>query len=608
MKILRRLIPFARPLYHFIPEYVVFTMLVIVFGLLNFALLIPVLDLLFNNTVPQAIPAVPDFSLSFGYFKELFDHIFFTIIKQYGKFQALVFVCSIIGVSIFLANLFKFLAVKVLVRLRMKIMAGLRNKLYDKYMQLGLSYHHNNTAGESIMVITNEVQEIELSLVNSLQVLLRDPLVVVAYFGMLMYWSAKLTLFTLFFLPLSGLAISAITRRLKKLNHFSQDMMSKMLSFITESLGGVRQIQSFTAEKQMYDKFAEINDGFSRNSKKLFSRKEMASPISEVLGVIAALMLVVFGGYLIIYGKTTLTGNGFIAYLALYTQMIQPLKNLSQTSSNIQRGIAAGERIFAVLDKPVSIQDGPGAQPLEKFEHSISIKNISFSYEEKDVIRHLSLDIEKGKKIALVGASGSGKSTLIDLISRFYDVKDGSISIDGHDIRDLELTSLRNQIGIVSQHAFLFNDTIAHNIAFGMENVTIPEVVNAAKIANAHEFIMQSTNKYDTIVGETGVKLSGGQRQRITIARAILKNAPILILDEATSSLDTESERLVQDAIDKMIQDRTSIIIAHRLSTVRHADEIIVMSHGEIVERGTHESLMARGGAYRKLVDMQEVK
>jgi subfamily B ATP-binding cassette protein MsbA len=608
MKILLRLIPFARPLYHFIPEYIVYTLLGILFGLLNFALLIPVMDLLFNNPVPAAAPLLPEFSVSLEYFKSLFNHHFYSIIISYGKFRALLFVCGIIGISILLSNVLKYMAVKVLIRLRLKLMEGVRNELFRTYMHQGLRYHNNNTTGESIMVMTTEVQEIEISIVNSLQVLLRDPLVVVAYFGLLMYWSPQLTFFTLVFLPVSGLAITAITRKLKRLNYFSQDMMSRMLSVISESLGGIRQIQSFTAEKVMEGKFREVNRKFSVNSKSLFGKKELASPISEVLGVLSALVLILFAGYLIIHGRTELTGNGFIAYLALYTQMIQPLKNISQTSGNIQRGIAACERIFAVMDAPSEIRDKPDATVLGGFEKSIHIRDVSFAYEQMPVIRNFSLQVEKGRKIALVGPSGSGKSTLIDLISRYYDVQQGKIEIDGYDVRDLQLRSLRSHISIVSQNAVLFNDTISNNIAFGNTHYTQEEIEQAARVANAHEFILQTTEGYDTVVGETGVKLSGGQRQRITIARAILKNAPILILDEATSSLDTESEKLVQHAIDKMVQDRTSIIIAHRLSTIRHADEIIVMNRGEIAERGTHTTLLEKGGIYKKLIEMQEVR
>jgi subfamily B ATP-binding cassette protein MsbA len=608
MKILRRLLPYARPLHHFIPEYIIYTLLGIIFGLVNFALLIPILELLFGKSAAQVVHTVPEFSFSISYFKDLFYYHLNNIIVSQGKFKALVFICSIVGVSVILSNIFRYLAVKVLIRLRLRLMYRVRNELFSKYMHQSLRFHHDHPKGESLMVMTGEVQELESSIVNALQVLMRDPLTVIAYFAMLMYMSAQLTLFTLIFLPVTGILITSITRKLKKLSYFSQDFMSRLISFTNECMHGIRQVQSFTAEKMMLGKFEDVNNRFSRNSKKLFSKKELASPISEVLGVIAALMLVMFGGYLILEGKSNLTGEFFLTYIILYTQVLPPLKNISQTPGNLQRGIAATERIFKVLDAPTEITDAPGTIEKKTFEKGIRINNINFAYEQNEVIRNFSLEIPEGKKVALVGASGSGKSTLVDLISRYYDVNSGNITIDGTDIRQISISSLRNLMGFVSQNTFLFNDTIANNIRLGKPGATDEEVIHAAKIANAHEFIEQSENGYETVIGESGLKLSGGQRQRVTIARAILKNAPILILDEATSALDTESERLVQDAINKMMTNRTSIVIAHRLSTVRDTDEIIVMQKGEIAERGSHDELIARGGIYKRLIDLQEVK
>lgn len=575
--------------------------------MVNFALLIPILDLLFNKPFIGTVPH-PTFAFTVAYFKDIFYYHLYSIIHEHGKFSALLFVCAIVGVSVVLTNFFRYMAVRVLMRLRLRVMFRLRNDLFAKYLHQSLAYHHDHAKGESIMVLTAEVQEIESSVINSLQVLLKDPFIVIAYFGMLMYWSMKLTLFTLIFLPISGFIISSLTRSLKKLNYFSQDTLSTLISFSNECLYGIRQVQSFTAEMLMLRKFETINDNFSRNSKLLFGKKELAPPISEVLGVITALTLILFGGYLILTGKTNLTGNGFIAYLALYTQMIQPLKNISQTSSNLQRGIAATERIFRLKDAEVDITDKPDAVEKQDFRREISINNISFAYTNKPVVKHLSLKIPEGRKVALVGASGSGKSTLVDLICRYYDVTDGSITIDGVDVRDIKLRSLRDLIGFVSQNTFLFNDSIANNIALGKPGATEAEIIEAAKIANAHEFILHTEQGYQTNIGEGGMKLSGGQRQRIAIARAVLKNAPILVLDEATSSLDTESERLVQDAINNMMHGRTSIVIAHRLSTVQNSDEIVVIQKGEIAEQGTHPSLIAKGGIYKRLVDLQVVK
>ncbi len=608
MKILRRLIPFARPFHHFFPEYIIYTFLSIVFGLINFALLIPVLNLLFKNDQIVST-AKPAFSLSIGFFKDFFNYHFTSIVNEHNKFYALVFVCCIIGISILLANVFRYMAVRVILRLRLKLMAGVRNVLYAKYVKQSLSYHHNKNKSELLTAITSEVQEIESSVINALQIMMRDPFIVIAYFFVLLYWSVPLTLFTLLFLPLTGIAISLLTKKLRKLSYFSSDTMNRLLGITEESISGIRPLQSFTAEDAMNAKFQEVNSDFTWHSKRLFGKKELASPISETIGVIAALCLVVFGGYLILYtSKTVLSGEAFIAYLALYTQMIQPLKNISSTSSNLQRGIVACEKIFDILDSDVVIADKPTAISKNDFNNAININNISFSYGNTDVIDTINLTIAKGKTVALVGQSGSGKSTLVDLICRFYDVQKGAITIDGANIADIKIKNLRGLISVVSQDNFLFNDTIASNIALSNPAATQQQIIAAAQIANAHEFITAMPEGYNTVTGERGVKLSGGQRQRITIARAILKNSPIIILDEATSALDTESERLVQDAINNLMSNRTSIVIAHRLSTIRHADEIIVLQKGEIVERGTHDSLITQNGFYKRLVDMQEVR
>lgn len=608
MKILKRLIPFARPLKHFFPEYIIYTFFSILFGLVNFALLIPVLGLLFNKNA-VAVITKPTFSFTLNFAKDFFNYHFTSIANELGKFWALAFVCAIIGVSILLTNFFRYMSVRVMLRLRLKILGNLRSALYKKYIHQSLPYHHNKKKSDLLVVMINEVQEIESSVLNSLQVILRDPFIVLSYFGVLFYWSPKLTLFTLLFLPITGFAISILTKKLKKLSYFSSEMMNKLLGISEESISGIKPIQSFTAENDMGEKFNQINNDFTKHSKRLFGRKELASPISETIGVLAALCLVLFGGYLILIdGTTSLSGEAFIGYLALYTQLIQPLKNISSTSSNLQRGIVASEKIFDVLDSEVVIKDLPNATEKTSFEHKIDIKAINFAYGEKSVLNNINLTIAKGKTIALVGQSGSGKSTLIDLICRFYDVQNGEINIDDVPIKNIKISNLRSLISVVSQDNFLFNNTIATNINLGNPTATMDDIIAAAKIANAHDFITAMPDGYLTSPGERGVKLSGGQRQRITIARAVLKNSPIIILDEATSALDTESERLVQDAINNLMNNRTSIVIAHRLSTVRHANEIIVLHQGTIVERGTHDGLIAEEGYYKKLVEMQEVR
>jgi len=608
MKVIRRLLKYVTPLYHYLPEYVIYTILGIIFGLVNFTMLIPMLNILFGVTGGEVIHQQPQFSFSISYFTDLFNYHFTRIITEHGKMYALGFICSIILTATILSNLFRYLATKVLLRLRLNTMEKIRNELYSKLTHQSLSFYHNNKKGAILSTITNEVQEIESSLVNALQSWLKDPFVVIAYFIGLFFISPRLTLFTIIFLPVAGLAIASVTNKLRKISYFNMGLLEKILTHTEETISGIRVIQSFAAEKYSIDRFKDINRSFSKTSKSMFSRKELTSPLSEILGILVVITIVMYGGYLLTTSQSYLTGSMFITYLALYSQIIQPLKSLSNSSSNVHRGIVAGEKIFALLDEKEQIREAVDSVPKKEFTQNIQLHNVTFRYQTQDVLHNVNLNIQKGKTVALVGESGSGKSTLADLVSRFYDPSEGQITIDGVDISKIKLTDLRSLISFVSQEAVLFNDTIFNNISFGVPNADKAAVIEAAKIANAHSFIEQTDNGYDTIVGDRGMKLSGGQRQRITIARAIFKNAPILILDEATSALDTESERLVQDAINKMMQNRTSVVIAHRLSTIRHADEIIVLQKGEIVERGTHEELLQKQGYYFKLIQLQEVK
>lgn len=609
MKKIFRLLSFAKPLRHYFPEYIIYTVLGILFGLLNFTMLIPILRILFGQEAMQNVPkAEPAFSFSIGFIADWFTWWFSKIIHEKGNLTALALVCSIIIVSTILANISRYLAVRVLMRLRLKLLQNVRNALYNKLMNQSLTYYHNARKGDIVTIITNEVQEIESSVVNSLQVWLKDPLIVIVYFGVLFYMSPSLTLFTLFFLPISGLLISYITKRLKQIGWFSQELFGRIMSFIDESVTGVKVIQSFTAEEEMTHRFEKLNHEFSRTSKKMFGKRELAAPISEVLGVMVVIGIVMYGGNLLLTGESPLDGSQFITYLILYSQIIQPLKSISNTTTNLQRGLIAADKIFATLDAPVAITDKPNAKEKTSFDTAIEVKNLSFDYTGKPVLKNVNFTIAKGKTIALVGESGSGKSTLADLLQRFYDPKEGGIYVDGTDIRDLQLKSLRGLIATVSQEAILFHDSVKNNIVFNGEENNPDKLNRAASIANAHSFIEQMDQQYETQVGDRGMKMSGGQRQRVTIARAVYKDAPILILDEATSALDTESERLVQDAINKMMQNRTCVVIAHRLSTVRHADEILVLQRGEVVERGTHDQLVAQNGYYKRLVDMQEVR
>lgn len=601
MKILWRLRIYGKPWSHFFPEYIIYSLLGIVFGLLNFTLLIPILQLLFDqNTNP--VTQKPSGLSGLAYIQAYFNYCLWQIIGTYGRFTALLTVCGIVGLSILIGNTARYLAIRTLLRLKLKVMQVIRNDIYGSLLQQSLSYHNNQRRGDLLSVIGGEVQEVEVSALNAVQVLLRDPIVVIAYLFVLFYISPVLTLFTLIFLPVTGIFISMITRKLKKLSFFSQQDLSQMIIHTDETISGMRQIHSYTAEAYMLSRFKAFNSRFSGVSKKLFSRKEMATPIGEISGVFAALVLIAIGGYLILNGKSALTGPSFIAYLAMYTQIIQPLKNISQMSSNVQRGIVACEKIFRVIDAERMITNSKEAKGKASFQHDITFADVSFSYSERNVLNKISFRLQRGQTIALVGPSGSGKSTLADLMMRFYDVSNGSILIDGVDIRDIRIEDIRHMTAMVSQDTFLFNDTVYNNIALGNLQASREQVVEAAKAANAHEFIRRLDNGYETTTGDRGVKLSGGQRQRIAIARAILKNAPILILDEATSALDNESELLVQEALNKLMKDRTTIIIAHRLSTVRQADSILVLDHGKLIEQGNHLELINQKGQYWKMI------
>ncbi|CAL1521461.1 ABC transporter ATP-binding protein [Chitinophaga sp. MM2321] len=610
MKTFKRLLGYATPLHHYIPEYVIYTIIGIVFGMVNFAMLIPLLTVIFNQVedIPKTLTH-PSFSLTIGYFIDLFNYYFYNFIKASGtKQSALYFVCAVIGVCITIANLGRYMSTRVIVRLKMTMISRLRTGLYKKFTEQSLGFYSEKQKGDLLSTMTNDVQEIEGSVVNSIQILLRDPFIIIGYFAALFYISPKLTLFTIIFFPFSGVIISYISKKLKQKGWYSQELLGKILNVTEETLGGIRIIQSFTAGRFMQKKFGEVNHRFITVSKAMFNQRELASPVSEIMGVIVVIVLVIYGGTLVLNGSDLLTGATFMTYLVFYSQIMQPAKNISTAITTIQRGMVASERIFNILDSPVTITEKPDAKAITTFNSQIQYDHVSFKYEQQYVLKQIDLTIQKGQMIALVGRSGAGKSTMADVLPRFYDVNEGTIRIDGTDIRDVKLDDLRGLIGVVSQEAILFNDSVFSNIAFGYPEADRNAVIQAAKIANAHEFIEQLENGYDTFIGDRGLKLSGGQRQRLTIARAIFKNPPILILDEATSALDTESEKLVQGALDKLMQNRTTIVIAHRLSTIRHADEIIVMDQGEIKERGTHEQLLAQQGTYYKLVEMQEFK
>lgn len=605
MKIYFKILAFARPLNRFVPKYAVLAVLAVIFGLVNFSLLIPLLNVIFEKVETTKVVVEPSFSMNIDYAKHLFDYYFYKIYSAYGQSGALQFVCAIIIVSVFFANLFKYWSQRVMTNMRTYVVKNIRESLYLKITNLHVGYFHDQRKGDIMSSLSNDVNEIESSVVSSVQVIFREPLMIVGYIVLLFTMSVQLTLFTLIVLPLSGLVITSISRRLRKDAKQGQLLLGNILSIIEETISGIRIIKAFNAQKYVNKKFDEQNSQYRSILKSMWNKRELASPISEFLGVSVVVLVILYGGQLVLENKSDLNASEFITYIILYSQILVPAKNISSALTNIQRGIASGERIFAILDTPVKIEEDPNAISIAEFKGKISYENVSFQYAEKKVLDNINLDVEKGKMIALVGASGAGKSTMADLLPRFYDVTEGAITIDGVDIRKIKLSDLNHLMGIVTQESILFNDTVFKNISFGNESATEEQVIEAAKIANAHEFIAKLEDGYHTNIGDRGAKLSGGQRQRLSIARAVLKNPPILILDEATSALDTESERLVQEAIQNLMKNRTSVVIAHRLSTIQYADQIIVMQAGKIIERGTHTELLALNGMYRKLSEMQ---
>jgi ATP-binding cassette, subfamily B, bacterial MsbA len=608
MKTYLRLLSFARPLGPYMPQYLIFTLLAIVFGLINFTLLIPLFDVLFNQVDPSAKDIIkPQFALEAEYFKQLFNYYFNNIAITQGKKGALVFICVIIIISVFLSNLFRYVSAIILTRIRTNTIRNLRMSIFEKVTLMHLGYFSSQKKGDIMARVISDVQEVEGSVVNTLRVIFKEPVTIIAYFFILFSMSWNLTLFTLVLFPISGFIISEITKRLKKVAIASQESFGRLVSILDESLTGIRVIKAFNAREYINDKFGSEVDEHTRINISMAKKNELASPLSEFMGVTVVSGILLYGGSMVLNNQSQLSASEFITYIIIFSQVLTPAKAISNAFSSIQRGLASGERIFKIIDIHPTIKDKENAIEIKEFNDSIEFKNVSFAYEKKSVLKNINLKIKKGTTVALVGPSGGGKSTLADLVPRFYDPNNGELLIDGIPMTDCKADSIRRQMGIVTQESILFHDTIFNNIAFGMPHAKEEDVIQAAKIANAHDFIIQSPQGYQTLIGERGTKLSGGQRQRISIARAVLKNPPILILDEATSALDSESEKLVQEALINLMKNRTSIVIAHRLSTIQHANEIIVIENGEIKERGNHEELIYNEGLYKKLNLMQSL-
>lgn len=602
MKTYFRLLSFAKPIGKYAVPYVLCTILTVIFSTLNLALLAPLLHTLFNGESNEIIAQPEHWHDILGYF----NYYAYQAHVQYGAYGALQWVSVAIIISVFISNLFRYLAQRVMENLRIHTLENLRRTVFERVMDLHLGFFNDQRKGDIIAKVSSDVQVVQFSVTATLQVIFKEPLQLIAYMVMLLIISVKLTSFAILVIPISAFVISRIVKRLKRQATESQQVFGTMISYLDEALSGIRVIKAFNAVEFIKRKFNQENERYSRINRRIVRRQQLGSPVSEFLGVTMVAVILLYGGHLVLSGDESLEATAFIAYIALFSQVMRPAKALTDAFSNINAGLAAGERVLDLIDQKSIIEDKPDAVVLDDFREVIRLEDVHFSYANEPVLKGVSFDIAKGKTVALVGPSGGGKSTIMDLIPRFMDVQQGRVTIDGHDLRDVQRHSLRALIGTVDQEAMLFNDSVLNNIAFGLDNVPFEEVERAARIANAHDFIMALEDGYQTVIGDRGSKLSGGQRQRVCIARAILKNPPILLLDEATSALDTESEKLVQDALYKLMANRTSLVIAHRLSTIQHADMICVLEAGQIVESGTHQELLAQHGLYRKLIDMQQ--
>ncbi len=607
MKALRSILPYLKGKWNWVFVYTVSNFLSVLFSTVTVAMIIPFLNMLFEKNM--TLTDDPGFELSKEGVSNFFKYQWTSFIMAHGndKVYGLVFICIILVSTTFLKNLFLFLAKYILNPLRNDILRNIRRDLYQKITALPIGFFTNERKGDILSRMTNDVSAIEVSVISTMELLFSTPITVLFYFCWLMILSPQLFLFLVLLLPIAGLIIGRVSKSLKKNTKNTQERLSNLLSIIEETLGGIRIIKAFGAEKSRTQAFAVENEKLFHVNNQIAVRRELASPLSEFLGVCIVAIIILFGGSMALSTPPKLDSGTFLAFIATFYFLISPLKALSQIFYNINQGRAGLDRIQHILDAENTIADPETPQAIDAFRDRIEFKNVDFSYEGKKILKQINLVIEKGKTIAIVGASGAGKSTLVDLIPRFHDVESGEVLIDGINIKNYRVADIRKLMGIVSQEPILFNDTLQNNIALGLEETDTEKVWEATRVANALDFVQSKTDQLQTSAGDRGTKLSGGEKQRITIARAIYKNPPILILDEATSSLDTVSEKLVQDAINNLMQNRTSVVIAHRLSTVQNADEIIVLEQGEIRERGTHQGLIAQNGLYKKLVEMQAV-
>ena len=602
-QILRRFVP---PYKRYLVMTVSFNILSAVLNIFSFAAIIPILQIIFKTEKAAAAPQL--MAWNWDNMKEVaannMDYYVNALIADIGPTTTLLVLGLFLATMTFLKTGAYFLSSATVIPIRTGIVRDIRNQLYRKITSLPIGFFSEERKGDIIARMSGDVQEIENSIMSSLDMLFKNPILIIAYFATLLCISWQLTLFTILFVPLMGWIMGKVGRKLKRKSKEAQALWSDTMSQVEETLGGLRIIKAFCAEEKMNRRFDNTNSNYRNQILKVNTRQQMAHPMSEFLGTVMIIIVLWFGGILVL-NQQVLSGPTFIYYLVILYSIINPLKDFSKAGYNIPKGLASMERVDKILLAESDIKEKENPQHISSFDHTIEFRHVSFRYGEQWVLRDINLTIEKGKTIALVGQSGGGKSTMVDLIPRYYDVQEGEVLIDGINVKDLDIHDLRQLIGNVNQEAILFNDTFFNNISFGVDNATQQQVEEAARIANADEFIKASENGYDTNIGDRGGRLSGGQRQRVSIARAILKNPPILILDEATSALDTESERLVQDALERLMKTRTTVAIAHRLSTIKNADEICVLHEGQIVERGTHDELISKDGYYKKLHDMQ---